>query len=113
MVVKVTNNGAHELSFRRIFRNADRIWTVFGANSCEKTDTGNGVNAKSFYHGLFRASSHLGGRKLLRNDFTSGPAISKHLLAGRPCTVRLCHRCTGGKKKPRANGQSCEPDHEP
>jgi hypothetical protein len=109
--VKVTNNDTQDLPFRRVFRNADRILTILAASSCQKSDTRNGANAKSFYHGLFSGWGHLRGRKLSRNDSFSDAAISKHIVAARASAVHLCHGETGRKKKSDANGQYCKPSN--
>src|SRR5262249_51287060 len=106
MVMKVTNNDTQDLPSRRIVGNANRILSVLGAGSCQKSDTCNSPNAKSCYHGIFGGGGRLRARKLPRNDSISETAMLKHLPVSRASTLHLRHYWVDREKKPDAKRQS-------
>src|SRR5215471_4465436 len=106
MIMKVTNNDTQDLPSRRIVGNANRILSVLGASSCQKSNTCNSPNAKSCYCGIFGSRDRLRERELSRNDSIGETAMLKHIPASRASTLHLRHYWVDREKEHDAKRQS-------
>jgi hypothetical protein len=104
--MKVTNNDTQDLPSRRIVGNPNRILSVLGASSCQKSNTCNSPNAKSCYRGIFGSRDRLRERELPRNDSISETAMLKHIPASRASTLHLRHYWVDREKEHDAKRQS-------